>query len=114
MAVNDEARIIAFTLEATRDVLRGSGIGVPKFVTWWAGLRLAPHDLSFVVDDGTNRSIILRRNIGSSSISSLREYAQELGAELGCSLVVVLRIVQRSAVIRLACGVDHRHSSEEH
>ena len=98
----DEASgIVRFQLPVTRDVLRGSGMPVPRYVTWFAGLRRVPRKLSFEADEG--REYVLRRTPGLSSVSSLRAATQELGLSTDCQLAVTFKCRQRRIDFAGAC-----------
>jgi hypothetical protein len=105
--IDDKARIIRFTLTVDRDVMRGSGIPVHPYISWWLGLRQAPTSLSFRLGGA---ELVVRRNLGTHSLSSLRRVAEGLGATLGCMLTITLDASRLVADVRLVCR-DHSHDS---
>jgi hypothetical protein len=91
------------------DVLRGSGLGVSPYVTWALGLRVAPSHRTF--DVGRVGTIRVRYAIQGSSISSLRSFAELLGASQGCRLQVTLDPNSDAAAVALACRGHHHAGS---
>jgi hypothetical protein len=89
------------------DVLRGSGLGVSPFVTCALGLRVAPSHRTF--DVGRVGTLRVRYAIQGSSISSLRSFAELLGASQGCRLQVTLDPNSDAAAVALACR-GHQHA----
>jgi Sigma-70, region 4 len=89
------------------DVLRGSGLGVSPYVTWALGLRVAPSHRTF--DVGRVGTLRVRYAIQGSSISSLRSFAELLGASQGCRLQVTLDPNSDAAAVALACR-GHQHA----
>jgi hypothetical protein len=89
------------------DVLRGSGLGVSPYVSWELGLQVAPSHRTF--DVGSVGKVRVRYAIQGSTISSLRSFAELLGASQGCRLRVTLNPNSDAASIALACR-GHRHA----
>jgi hypothetical protein len=90
------------------DLLRGSGVGVPGYLTWALGLMVAPSARTFQV--GSLGRISVKYAIQGSTISSLRTFADKLGAQEGCRLVISLSLSDDDAAsIALACD-DHHHT----
>ena len=108
ISVDERRGTITFTVDVDQNVLGGSGIPVPPYVTWWSGLSRAPSSREFRTTDGY--VIHLRRNLSGSAISALRDVAIALGAVEGCRLRLVLQAESGSASISLAC-VDHVHDA---
>ena len=98
----ESGSVVAVRLPVTHDVMRGSGIGVNRWLTWRLGLRHAPSERSFELSELTG-SITVRRRISTSSISSLRSAAVALGVVEGCQLIIVFRTEQDTADVRHAC-----------
>ncbi len=92
---------IGFFVPVTKDLLRGSGLGVPQYVTWFVGLRRVPRERTFV--DAEDAGITLRRRPGCSGVSSLRHFAQRHHLTEGCLLHVLLDRGTGSAEIAPAC-----------
>jgi hypothetical protein len=105
ITVDAESESIQVEVDVTHDILRGSGVPISNYVTWWLDLREAPMSLTFTSHLGP---VILRRNLGGAALSSLRDAAEALGATAGCRLLVTLRRLDKGATIDLGC-VDHTH-----
>lgn len=86
------------------DLLRGSGLGVPPYLTWALGLTTAPSARTFGV--GHMGKIRVKYAIQGSSISSLRIFAEMLHARMGCQLRITLSLADDSAAISVDC---HHH-----
>jgi hypothetical protein len=89
------------------DVLRGSGLGISPYVTWALGLRTAPSHRTFNV--GRVGTLRVKYAIQGSTISSLRLFAELLGASPGCRLRITLNPNSDVATIALACR-GHQHA----
>jgi hypothetical protein len=98
----ESGSIVAVRLPVTRDVMRGSGIGVNRWLMWRVGLRQAPSERYFELTDLPG-SIALRRRTSTSAVSSLRSAALALGVVEGCELIVVFRTEEGTADVRHAC-----------
>ncbi len=85
--VDESNGCIAFPVEVTSELLRGSGLTVNRFVVWWLGLRVAPSEQIFDLD---GRSIRIARGINGAIMSSLRGEAIRLGLGEGDHLEVQL------------------------
>ena len=94
--------VVAVRLPVTYDVMRGSGIGVNRWLTWRLGLRHAPSERYFELSDLTG-TITVRRRTSTSAISSLRSAAVALGVAEGCQLIVVFRTENDTADVRHTC-----------
>lgn len=99
--------VILMYRDVDEELLRGSGLGVNRYLTWVLGLRKAPRTRVFEVPGFGD--IEVRRLIHGSTISSLRRFASELGAQLGCRLAIRLDLDEHVAAVGLACD-DHGHS----
>jgi hypothetical protein len=98
----ESGSIVAVRLPVTYDVMRGSGIGVNRWLTWRVGLRQAPAERYFELSKLPG-SIVLRRTTSTFALSSLRSAAQALGMVEGCELIVVLRTEEGTADVLHAC-----------
>jgi hypothetical protein len=98
----ESGSIVAVRLPVTHDVMRGSGIGVNRWLTWRVGLRQAPSERHFELSEPPG-SIALRRTTSTFAISSLRSAALALGVVEGCELIVVLRTEEGTADVLHAC-----------
>ncbi|MFF1904276.1 sigma factor-like helix-turn-helix DNA-binding protein [Kitasatospora sp. NPDC058218] len=102
MVVDESGQVIGIRLLVDKDVLRGSGIVVNSWLTWYLGLRRAPMSRTFALADGSGH-LVIRRGTSAAQMSSLRAQAQSQGMVQGCQLVVLIRLDEESAVIRHAC-----------
>lgn len=98
----ESGSVVAVRLPVTYDVMRGSGIGVNRWLTWRMGLRHAPSERYFELSELTG-AITVRRRTSTSAISSLRSAATALGVVEGCQLIVVFRTELGTADVRHAC-----------
>ena len=100
IVVNQQDGTITFQQPVTPDLLRGSGLRIPTYVTWWLGLRQAPRSKVFMTNEGDEVSVY--RHLQGSAISSLRQFARALEAVEGNLLEVKLDAHNGSAKITLA------------
>jgi len=98
----ESGSVVAVRLPVTHDVMRGSGVGVNRWLTWRIGLRHAPSERYFELSELTG-TIVVRRRTSTSAISSLRSAAIALGVVEGCQLIVVFRTEQGTADVRHVC-----------
>ena len=98
---------LVLTQIVDRALMRGSGLGVPPYMTWALGLMAAPSARTFQV--GQLGRIRVKYGTNGSTISSLRGFAETLGAKEGCRLRVALSASDDGATIRLDC-TGHLHS----
>ena len=98
----ESGSVVAVRLPVTHDVMRGSGIGVNRWLTWRLGLRHAPSERYFELSELTG-TITVRRRTSTSAISSLRSAAIALGVVEGCQLIVLFRPQLGTADVRHAC-----------
>jgi hypothetical protein len=94
-------RVIAVRQDVTPDLLRGSGLGLNRFVSWDLGMQSAPEERTFKSADGS--AIHVRRRIHGTNISSLRPYAEALNAQVGCTLIIRLDKLTKSCDVSLGC-----------
>jgi hypothetical protein len=106
--VEEGGQVLAWRTVVNHDLVRGSGLGIPSYITWFLGLTSAPAELTFTTPDGL--PLTIRRRIQGSTVSSLRSAAARLDAEDGCVLILRLRPRTRRASISLACA-RHRHEA---
>jgi len=97
----DEGLVLEVALVTTAAVLIGAVVAVPRWLTWQLGLRTPPaqHDFALTGSD----TLVVRRTIRGSSVSSLRGVAQELQVRLGCVLLLSLDLRSGRASVRHAC-----------
>jgi hypothetical protein len=91
-------QIMGVRVPVDSELLRGSGVALPRFVAWHLGLFHAPASRSFRVD-GTNDALTVTRSIGGAHLTALRRYAEAFGAREGSSLVILLRLVNDTATV---------------
>lgn len=100
-----DGKLIGIALTVDPDVLRGSGLGVHRWLTWYLGLRTAPSTRFFSYSDGPGE-LTVRRATSSSQISSLRAPVLALELVQGCQIVVLINLTSSSASVRHACPAD--------
>jgi hypothetical protein len=104
MAESPNHRVIAVKLEVNFEMLRGSAIGVGRWLSWRLGLRNAPSARTFELLD-LRGLLSVRRSSSSAAISTLREYVLELGLVDGCFVALVLYMENDTANLRHACDL---------
>lgn len=100
--IQASGNVVGIEIPVTHDVLRGSGIPVHRWLTWYLGLRTAPSTRYFALESGDDE-VSVRRMTSNSQLSSLRMQALSLGVAEGCTLVLLLRLDSNSATLRHAC-----------
>lgn len=100
-----DGQLVGVALTVDPDVLRGSGLGVHRWLTWYLGLRTAPSTRFFAYSDGPGE-LTVRRATSSSQISSLRAPVLALELVEGCQIVVLINLASSSASVRHACPAD--------
>lgn len=98
--VHGEAVGIEITVDS--DLLRGSGIGVSRWLTWYLGLRTAPTIRYFTLTDFPGE-VSVKRATSSSQLSSLRSAAQSMDLVEGCKMALILNLNTETASIRHIC-----------
>lgn len=100
-----DGNLVGVALTVDSDVLRGSGLGVHRWLTWYLGLRTAPSTRVFPYSDGPG-DLTVRRATSSSQISSLRMAVLQLELVEGCQIAVLMRLASDSASVRHTCPAD--------
>ncbi|GAB5080373.1 sigma factor-like helix-turn-helix DNA-binding protein [Arthrobacter sp. AD-310] len=100
--IQASGNVVGIEIPVTHDVLRGSGIAVNRWLTWYLGLRTAPSTRYFALEGGDDE-VSVRRMTSNSQLSSLRTQALSLGVVEGCKLVLLLRLDSNVAALRHAC-----------
>ncbi|GAB3996375.1 hypothetical protein GCM10028771_26440 [Nocardioides marmoraquaticus] len=95
--------VVGVTLPVNHDLLRGSGLGVSRWLTWRLGLRTAPTTREFQLPDDLG-TVRVTRSISNSQVSSLRRVAQRLGLVEGCDLTLLLHVDDDTATVRHTCA----------
>ncbi|MEU5017601.1 sigma factor-like helix-turn-helix DNA-binding protein [Streptomyces angustmyceticus] len=107
MVVSESGNIVGVRLTVDHEVLRGSGVIVHNWLTWYIGLRLAPTSRDFAVDGGLGM-LTVRRNTGGAQLSSLRGHVVASRMNEGCQVIVLLRLDSGTASIVHVCPSDDR------
>ncbi|MFJ9704756.1 RNA polymerase subunit sigma-70 [Streptomyces sp. NPDC101234] len=102
MAVDPSGKVVGARLSVDKELLRGSGLIVHSWLTWYLGLRLAPMSRTFTFDDGAGE-LRVSRNTSAAQLSSIRQRVLSLGMGFGCHFVVLLRLDASSVSIRHIC-----------
>jgi transcriptional regulator with XRE-family HTH domain len=91
------------------ELMRGSGVGVSPYVSWFLGLESAPSSRRFEI--GGSDTIRVTYRTSGSTLSSLRTLADRLGGRVGCLLTVTLDPGDNRASARLECSNHHHNGS---
>jgi hypothetical protein len=94
--------VVGIELEIDREILRGSGIPVNRWLTWHLGLRTAPSTRHFALPEG-HGEVRVTRATSNAQISSLRAVTLELGLVEGCKLALLLNTSTDTASVRHIC-----------
>ena len=102
-SIQVRGNVVGIELNVDREMLRGSGIGVSRWLTWYLGLRTAPSTKYFAFVDQPG-DLTVKRASSSSQLSSLRTIVQEMDLADGCKVAVVLNLQVASAAVRHTCS----------
>jgi hypothetical protein len=102
IALSGDGQLLGVRLQVNKDVMRGSGVAVNRWLTWSLGLRTAPSERYFRFDD-IEGEVRVRRNTGVAQLSSLRAATLALGLNEGCLFVLLLRLDSNTASLRHVC-----------
>ena len=105
--------VVGVEIPVTHDVLRGSGIAIHRWLTWYLGLRTAPSTRVFL-RSGNFGDLTVRRGIGGSQLSSLRAEALALGVVEGCKLVILLHLDGNTASVQHSCSMESCPAPRDH
>ena len=97
--------VVGVELEVDREILRGSGIPVNRWLTWHLGLRTAPSTRHFALRE-QHGEVRVTRATSNAQVSSLRAVALELGLEEGCKFALLLNTSTETASVRHTCLQD--------
>lgn len=97
--------VVGIELEVDREILRGSGVPVNRWLTWHLGLRTAPSTRYFALPE-EHGEVRVTRATSNAQVSSLRAVATELGLVEGCKFVLLLNASTDTAVVRHTCPHD--------
>ncbi|WP_274381637.1 sigma factor-like helix-turn-helix DNA-binding protein [Segeticoccus rhizosphaerae] len=94
--------VVGVEVPVSHDVVRGSGIPVNRWLTWYLGLRTSPSTRYFQMQQGASE-LVVRRGTSNAQLSSLRTGALAVGAVEGCRLVLLLHLNDDTAELRHVC-----------
>jgi len=103
VAVSADGQLIAIRMRVDHDLLRGSGLPVPRFAAWRSGLRHAPDSRSFAME-GSSERISIRKGTSMTQVTALRRFAAPLGVTEGCTLALLLRLDTGTARLVHGCA----------
>ncbi len=103
--IQSHGNVVGIQLTVDHDVLRGSGIGVSRWLTWHLGLRTAPSTRHFTLGEGQLGEVTVKRSTSTSQLSSLRTAVLAMNLVEGCTIAVLLRTDNDTASIHHTC--DH-------
>ena len=95
--------VVGIRLSVDSDVLRGSGINVNRWLTWYLGLRTAPATRIFTLVDQPGE-VAVKRATSAAQLSSLRAAVLAMDLVEGCTIAVLLHTDNDTATIRHTCG----------
>jgi hypothetical protein len=104
IAVDPSGQIVGVKISVDKDALRGSGIVIHPWLTWYLGLRLAPMSRVFAIKgNGESGHLTVSRSTSAAQVSSLRAHIISMGLTPGCQLVLMLHLDESSVTLRHAC-----------
>ncbi len=95
--------VVGLCLPVDHEMVRGSGILVNRWLTWYLGLRTAPSTRYFKVV-GKNIDITVRRNTSASQLSSLRWLVDEMNLIEGCEITLLFHLDVNTVVPIHTCA----------
>lgn len=104
-SVQVRGQVVGVELNVDGEMLRGSGIIVHRWLTWYLGLRNAPSTRYFDIIDQPG-TLTVRRASSMSQLSSLRAIALNMELVDGCKMAVLLRLDTETATIVHTCGIE--------
>ncbi|WP_081343312.1 MULTISPECIES: sigma factor-like helix-turn-helix DNA-binding protein [Mycobacteroides] len=96
---------VGVRLTVTNDMLRGSGILVSRWLTWYLGLRIAPMMRKFELRN-LSGAVTIKRCSSGAQISSLRASVQTMGLTEGCGVALLIDTQTSVARLHHACSSD--------
>lgn len=105
VAVSPDGQLVAIKIKVDDDLLRGSGLPMPRYVAWRLGLRHSPDSRSFVMEDVDEEICVTKRTSGTQ-VTALRRFAIPLGVTEGCTLALLLRLDTASARLIHGCAPE--------
>lgn len=97
--------VVGVELNVDSEMLRGSGIAVNRWLTWYLGLRTAPSTRYFGITDQPG-TLTVKRATSASQLSSLRAVALRMDLVEGCKMAVLLHLDTETATIRHTCTAE--------
>ena len=73
-----------------KDVFRGSGFMVPRWLQWRFGLKATPEFATFAQSGNSEKDLVITRRGGQSFASSIKESLSPNQVGKGCSIAIVL------------------------
>jgi hypothetical protein len=105
VAISADGQLIAIKLKADHDLLRGSGLPVPRYVAWRLGLRHSPDSRSFSME-GSDEYVSITKGTSLTQITALRRFAVPLGVTEGCVLALLIRLDTATARLIHGCAPE--------
>ncbi|MHB1833788.1 MAG: sigma factor-like helix-turn-helix DNA-binding protein [Solirubrobacteraceae bacterium] len=97
--------VVGIALNVDSEMLRGSGITINRWLTWYLELRTAPSSRYFEITDQPG-VITVKRATSASQLSSLRTVALNMDLVEGCKIAVLLHLDTETATIRHMCTAE--------
>ena len=97
--------VVGVALNVDSEMLRGSGIIISRWLTWYLGLRTAPSSRYFKMTDRSG-AITVKRGTSASQLSSLRMAALNLHLVVGCKVAVLFHLETETATFRHTCTAE--------
>lgn len=97
-----DGTLIGVSMTVDGELLRGSGLPVHRWLTWYLGLRTAPAERHFPWENDSG-DLVIRRRTSSSSVSSLRAVVHALGLVEGCKIALLIKLNPDRAALRHQC-----------
>lgn len=94
--------VIGVSMTADYELMRGSGLHVNRWLTWYLGLRTQPSERVFQMLEPSS-SVTIRRASSNAQISSLRSAALAMDLVEGCAVVLLLNTAINIARLHHAC-----------
>jgi len=94
---------VGIRLDVNYDLLRGSGVVVNRWLTWYLGLRIVPSVRTFDLLDPPG-TLTVKRASSNAQLSSLRTAALSMDLAEGCQVALILNTEQNTARLRHVCA----------
>jgi Sigma-70, region 4 len=103
--IKTQGQVVGVELDVDSEMLRGSGINVSRWLTWYLGLRTAPSSRYFTLAE-TRDELTVRRATSASQLSSLRLAVQRMDLVEGCKIALLLHLDNDTADLRHMCPAE--------